>query len=120
MLPLWDQAAAAAALGGANLLSACLACAAWRPACSQVAVRAIEIAKELHSGGRGNGSGGTANATSSAADGSGTTRGGSGSGSVIEAAAVRHEEIVSRQQQASNGTAAAADGPADADLVADA
>ena len=81
--------------------------------CLQVAVRAIEIAKEAvalkelrATGGGGSSSSSGASATNGTASGGGGSGSGAGSiTSVIDAAAVKHEEIVRRQTEATNSTA---------------
>jgi hypothetical protein len=68
---------------------------------TQVAVRAIEIAKELHS----------KRATAGSGAGNGTASEGGAGVSAIEAAAVKHEELVRQSQQQGNDTAAASPPP---------
>jgi hypothetical protein len=79
--------------------------------CCQVAVRAIEIAKELHSGASGAAASATTNKSTSGslADGSSSSL---KSISVIEATAAKHEEIVSRQSQRDIATAKSGSGAA--------
>lgn len=91
--------------------SCCILC------CPQVAVRAIEIAKELHSGGKGAAAAAAAlipgNSTSSDTGSGSSGRSSSSGGSVIQAAEVKHDELVRQSQWRPNATRVVAPSPPD-------